>query len=418
MKSLACVAFVVSSVAFAQIPSAAGSASSGAQVASAMAQAQAMAMTNNAALLNATIMSQAAMMNASARASFMGQAMALQAQVSAHNAMAASMANMASMQHQQMMASQAAMMHTQMMNMNAIMRARTMGLESSQAMTRAVQLASLDQSKMMKGNAMLSALAAQAAAGGQKAAPPQQAAPPAAATDDAPVPAMPPMMIRPMFGNPLVVEKPKPSVKPGKVDAGTKVKLHSDTHYSALYYTTNGWTPTPLSAKYAGPLTINGTTHLQVIAMGPNMMRSELERMDYTVDGSAEPALEKAVTVPSDGVLRAGTPMRIVFGGKDISSETASVGDEIVLLTDEDVVMDGAVIAPKGTPVKAALVIADEKKGSAPGDLVFELRSMEVKGKRVPLYGGETMEGDKHDDAVIKVGMTAVGFVSADTSVK
>jgi hypothetical protein len=229
------------------------------------------------------------------------------------------------------------------------------------------------------------------------------------------------MMIRPTFGHMLEVEKPTLSHGSGTVQPGTKISIRSETHYATLYYTTNGWTPTTQSAKYTGPITINSTTHLEVIAVGPNFLRSVVERADYEVPNSPTPVLESAVVVPEDGILRAGTPVRLAFG-REIDSESAAVGDEITVALDEPVKLGEKVVAPKGAPVSAALTFADPAHGSAPGDLVFEIHAIEIAGKHVPLFGGETLEGAKGvlsaKGTKIKPGMTAMAFVAADTLVK
>lgn len=131
------------------------------------------------------------------------------------------------------------------------------------------------------------------------------------------------------------------------------------------------------------------------------------------------PAAEPTVFVSEDGVLRAGTPVRVVFAGKDIDSDSAEVGDGITLVLDQEIKLNKTVLAPKGAPVNAALTFADPGHGPAPGDLVFEVHSVVVGGKRVPLFGGETLEGVKGGkNAVIRAGMTAIAFVAADTSFK
>ena len=121
-------------------------------------------------------------------------------------------------------------------------------------------------------------------------------------------------------------------------------------------------------------------------------------------------------------MLRAGTPVRVAFAGKEIDSESAAVGDEITVVLDEEIKLGGTVLAPKGAPVHAALTFADAAHGSAPGDLVFEIRSVDVAGKQVPMFGGETLEGVKgvlgSKNATIKPGMTAMAFVAADTLLK
>jgi hypothetical protein len=230
------------------------------------------------------------------------------------------------------------------------------------------------------------------------------------------------MMIRPTFGNPMVIEKPIFSLASGTVPAGSKISIRSETHYATLYYKTNGWTPTTLSAKYTGPIIINSTTHLEVIAVGPNFLRSTVERADYKVAKSSAPVLESTVVVPEDGILRAGTPVRVAFAGKEIDSETAAVGDEITMVLDQWVKLGETVLVPKDAPVNAALTVADPARGSPPGDLVFEIHFVEIAGKRVPLFGGETLEGVKGfldaKNAKIKPGMTVMAFVVADTLVK
>ncbi len=381
-----------------------------AQVAFANAQAQSMMMTNQAQLQGMIAMQSAMLTNATARGIFLAQAASLQVHTMNNQ-------NMMFVTHNASLfsAQQSLMLQQQMQAHAAILRMRSQGIDNAASIQHAVQLAMLDPLKLGRQTAMVRAAAARAS--GQAAS--SQATSPAAAPDaNLPV-EPPPMMIRPTFGNSFTVEKPKFSVESGKVAAGTKVKIKSETHYVTLYYTTNGWTPTTQSAKYTGPIAIDGNTHLQVIAMGPNFMRSAVEHADYEVPGAPAHPPETTVTVPADGTLHAGTPLRVAFAGKDIDSETASVGDEIKLVLDVDIKLGDTVLAPKGAAVDAALTMADPGHGPAPGDLVFEIHSIEIAGKRVPLFGGETLEGVKGGkNAVIKPGMTALAFVSADVALR
>ena len=429
MKTLSALALLAAftTVSLAQIPPAPGMPPvAQAQEAFAVVQAQSMMMTNQAQL-QGLIASQAAMLNSfQARSIFLTQAASLQARVA--------------MNQGTMFATQAAAISAmrrslaiqkQLQVQSVILSMRSQGVENAPAVQRAVQLAALDPAKSLRRTAMLHAAAAHAAAdqaSGQTSSPQtgsgqagsgQTAAQPSS-PDAASLPVEPPpMMIRPTFGHELNVDKPMFSVASGTVPAGTKVSIRSETHYAALYYTTNGWTPTTQSAKYTGPVTINSNTHLEVIAVGPNFLRSVVERADYRVPSSPAPVLETTVLVPEDGMLRAGTPVRVAFAGKEIDSESAAVGDEITVVLDEPVKLGETVLAPKGAPVHAALTFADPGRGSAPGDLVFEIRSLEVAGKHVPLFGGETIEGLKGGkNATIKPGMTAMAFVAADTLLK
>lgn len=413
MKILATLVLVAAAtVSYAQIPPAPGTPPvAQAQQAIAFAQAQSMMMTNQAQL-QGMIASQAAMLTSvQARSMFLAQAASLQAQFAARQG--------------SMFASQAAAINAmrrslelqkQLQVQSVILSMRNRGIESASAMQAAVLLASADPVKLHRRNAMLHALAAQTSGATTSS---QTASQPPASDAASQSVEPPPMMIRPTFGHSFEVEKPVFSVDPGLVSSGTKVSIRSDTHYASLYYTTNGWTPTTQSAKYTGPITINATTHLEVIAVGPNFLRSVVERADYVVPNSPAPVLETTVSVPEDGTLRAGTPVRIAFAGKEIDSESAAVGDAITVVLDEEIKLGDTVLAPKGAAVNAALTFADPGHGPAPGDLVFEIHSVEVAGKHVALFGGETLEGLKGGkNAKIKPGMTAMAFVAADTLVK
>jgi hypothetical protein len=209
--------------------------------------------------------------------------------------------------------------------------------------------------------------------------------------------------------------QPTFSVKEGKVASGTVVRIKS-----TIYYTTDGWSPTKASMRYTGPITINAETHLQAMALGPNLVHSTIARADYTVDAPASPSVTQA-PLNTDGVLRAGATLRLVTSS-EVSSQTAQVGDKIPLLLDQDVKAGDTVLAAKGTPVDAVITIADPaEKRDVPGDIVFEIRSINVAGKSIPLIGGETLEGGhgkKPKEAIITPGMAVTTSVAADTPLK
>ncbi len=234
-----------------------------------------------------------------------------------------------------------------------------------------------------------------------------------------------------------VTAPPSFSIKAGEVKPGSTVRLASRTHYAAIYYTTNGWSPTIRSRRYKGPITINTTTQLQAIAVAPNMVRSPIASATYKVNSVTPPVLPLALA--ADGVLHAGTRLHLVTGSA-VNSKTAQVGDDISLLLDQDVKLGDTVILPKGTPVGATITQADPaSRGRIPGDVAFEIHGISVGGKQIPLKGGETLEGAGHpigayvlipvigpivglsqisqygDEAVIKPGMTMTAAVVVDT---
>jgi hypothetical protein len=312
-------------------------------------------------------------------------------------------------------AGQATVAGGEIQNDLAILRMESMSQIADMQMGTQINLAAI-QSSMMRSQSLHGAMQQAVQGSGQTTAAPDN-------QDVNPVlPVVPnPMVMRPSFGNSFVVAKPTFSVESGKVDAGTKVKIKTDTHYSTVYYTTDGWTPTTESRKFTGPITINETTHLQTIAVGPNLLRSQVNHADYTVAG-AKPKAAEPLVIPADGVLRLGTMLHLVTIGPDVSSEKAEVGDTIAFALDQDVKLGDIVLAAKGTKVEGVLTIADAALKGGPGDLVFEVQSMEIGGKKVAIYASETMEGapglmgDK--EAIIHAGLPVTAYVAADATFK
>jgi hypothetical protein len=208
------------------------------------------------------------------------------------------------------------------------------------------------------------------------------------------------------------------SIKSGKVAADTQITLRSPTHYATIYYTTDGWTPNARSPRYTGPIAITGETHIQAIAVGPNLLHSSVARADYwTTSPAAQSAVPPAQTVPLDAVaLRAGETLRLTTSA-EINSKTAEVGDKVPMILAQDVTEAGKVLAAKGTAVDAVLIVADPAgKHGVPGDLVFEVRSFQVAGKSILLNGGEILEGSSStrnsEEAVIEPGMMLTARVA------
>ncbi len=227
---------------------------------------------------------------------------------------------------------------------------------------------------------------------------------------------------------------PKFSVNSGKVKAGTLVRPTSPTHYATIYYTTDGWSPTTKSRKYTGPIKISHDAVLQAMAIAPNMTHSLISRAEYTVAGSsaAFPA-----SLSTDGVLRAGTKLRLVTAAQ-VDSKTVQVGDSLPLRIDQDITAGDKVVIAKGTTVDALVTQADPPgHAGTPGDIVFEVKALSANGITIPVLGGETMEAPVHlkrtiglmmipvigpatllahgDQAVIKPGMTFCVTVQTDT---
>jgi hypothetical protein len=241
--------------------------------------------------------------------------------------------------------------------------------------------------------------------------------------------------------------KPKFSVKPGTYSTPKTVKIIDSTRGAIIYYTTDGWTPTPDSPRYMGPITVNSTTTLQAIAVVPYFARSFVAKAEYKFPAPAPvparasevpPAPSNASVTPSPEklVLVQNTPVHLAFVA-DVSSKTASVGDKIPLTLTEDLMVDDVVLVKQGTPASGRIIQVD-KTGLAgqPGDLTFQADSLDPNGTSVKLHGTVFLEGDakppnaellipvvggafllKHgQDAQIKKGATLTAYVDGDTS--
>ena len=216
-----------------------------------------------------------------------------------------------------------------------------------------------------------------------------------------------------------IAAKPKFSVKSGTYDSPQKVKITDSARGAIIYYTTDGWTPTAASNRYIGPITVSSSTLLQAVAIAPYYAyygRSLVVSAQYNISAAAgaastpetNSAEASALTAPvsADGklTLAQGTPVPFIFAA-DVSSRTASVGDQIPLVLAIDLKVGNVVVAPKGSAA-AALVIQVDKTGlaGAPGDITFQVSSLATKDGVIQLSGSATREGQaKPPNAVVLI---------------
>ena len=239
---------------------------------------------------------------------------------------------------------------------------------------------------------------------------------------------------------------PKFSIKPGTLSSPTKVKLTDSTRGAIIYYTTDGWTPTASSPRYMGPITISSTTTLQAIAIAPNFQRSFVASGKYTFNNSSltspvpgqSQTTAGAPSVPPGEklLLPQGTPVLLAFAA-DVTSHTASVGDQIPLIVTRDVQQDGVVLIKTGTPAVGTVIQVDKDRSfGLPGILSFKVDYLDLNGTLIRLCGEAAREGEakppnaavlipvvgpltalRHGtDAVIKQGTPFTAFLYADTS--
>lgn len=192
--------------------------------------------------------------------------------------------------------------------------------------------------------------------------------------------------------------RPKFSLAAGKYPGTQTVTISDSTKQAAIFYTTDGWTPTIDSPRYEGPITIAATTHLQAVAIAPNRLRSWVSDATYELPATA--AETTGPVVITDGVLKQGTALPLAFVSA-VSSDTARVGDPIRFALQSDVVANGVVVLPKNTPAAGRIIaVRRPSMGGLPGALTFEVRSLKAHGVTVPLTATLSEEGrDRWDKA-------------------
>jgi hypothetical protein len=239
------------------------------------------------------------------------------------------------------------------------------------------------------------------------------------------------------------VAKPSFSVKPGTYTTPQTVKIKESARGSIIYYTTDGWTPTPDSMRYSGPITIDATTKLQAIAIGPYGVRSRVASAQYTLvltptiaasaaaakDASAAlsssaadyaaapgPIVPRSVApgpetpllaapAPGQVILRGGTPVPLLFS-VDVNSKKADVGDKIPMTLAEDLKEGDTVLVKKGATAFAIVREADGSRGGGvPGEIGLEIDSLNANGTLVKLYGSAYKEGQDKAGTAIAMGV-------------
>jgi len=233
-------------------------------------------------------------------------------------------------------------------------------------------------------------------------------------------------------------KQPLFSANSGDLAPGTQVTITSPTPGATILYTTDDWTPTEASMRYTGPITINADTRLQAIAKEPGKLPSAIADAIYTVTGPQTPKPANALAV--DGLLHKGTSLRLVTGAT-VTSETAQIGDRILLLLDENVMVGNTIVARKGSPVEATITRVDRAgRDGKPGVLAFQVQSLNAHGTPVPLSAMLTLaapdpaaqaQGNSNasqvhvigalppgEEAEINPGMALTAFVVADITLQ
>ncbi len=193
----------------------------------------------------------------------------------------------------------------------------------------------------------------------------------------------------------------------GTYSSPVTLTINSSNDDVNIYYTTDGWTPTEYSTRYAGPIVVDSSATVQAIAVSPWGRRSSVSEAVYHlseksgVQSSTLPALAPGVTSNAAAAALAsgkrliprGTPVPLVFAA-EVSSKTAKVGDRILLTLAQDMDSDGGVIAKQGTLAVAVITeVVKAHRLGAPGEVSFKLQSLRADGMNIKLRGGAARQG-------------------------
>lgn len=195
----------------------------------------------------------------------------------------------------------------------------------------------------------------------------------------------------------IAAAKPRFSIAPGTYPSTITLRMKDPTRGSTIYYTTDGWTPTTLSQRYSGPITISATTNIQAIAVAPNYARSPIVEAEYDIAGTAPAAISATfpANAPGSPLLMPGTELPLVFTAP-VTSRGLQVGDKLPIALAQNLIVGGRVLARKSTPVLATVTQVDKGgRMGFPGTISFEVHSLVLNdGTTLALSGTETKEGE------------------------
>jgi hypothetical protein len=176
---------------------------------------------------------------------------------------------------------------------------------------------------------------------------------------------------------------------PKDVAPGTMVILTSSNPNAVIYYTADGWTPTEFSNKYVTPIPILGNTRIQAFAVEPGKAPSPIVAGNYTLSGAPTPMPPD--TAIAGSMVPKGTQIRLQTGNR-ISSETANVGDHFYVLLDQNLIVNGTMIAHRGMSVDAIVTaVKPAGQNGRSGMIVFRLAGLTAKSVTIPLEGIYTL---------------------------
>ncbi len=141
---------------------------------------------------------------------------------------------------------------------------------------------------------------------------------------------------------------------------------------------------------------------------------------------SASAPIDAALATPAVSAMRQLIlPARaelVLAPDTEISSKTAKLGDKVKLFTTADVLVDGIVVIPKGTPGEGSVSFV---KGTGSfgksGRIEISFNALDLSGRRIALTGAHRQEGSGNGGAtagaVLAAGLVGGFLVSGHSAV-
>ncbi len=197
-----------------------------------------------------------------------------------------------------------------------------------------------------------------------------------------------------LAGYRLGVRSPRIQQEPGAEPGTIVIHMQDPSRGASIFYTTDGWTPTAASNRYAGPITVRSKVTVRAIAIVAGGLRSYVSALPLAPTMMTPVMTSGSVRVQQ---LSSGIRLPLIFS-VSVSSRGTKVGDQLPVLLAVDLFLGDKLVAPKGSPVETVVTQVDNSRVQGlPGILSFSARSIRLQdGTTVSLLGVETMEGANH----------------------
>lgn len=211
-----------------------------------------------------------------------------------------------------------------------------------------------------------------------------------------------------MSGLQYGARKPVFDVTPGTTSGTVILRMKDGSRGASIFYTTDGWTPSPASTRYEGPIEFDRTATVRAVAIAAGALRSTVAVQEIDVPGSR--ALSIPSELPAVRSLAPGTAVQLRFAAA-VTSEGLSIGDKLPVVLAQDIVVGGETFARSGTAVLATVSLVDQRRRAGlSGAIAFSVRSLTMdNGDKLPLVGGELQEAEPRSRAILATAVVPLG---------